>query len=325
MEGSALRNLKMFRKLCGDEPLKNVLLATTFWEKVEAEVGDRREQELVSVPEFWGDMVEYGSEVVRFTGTARSALEIVEQFFDRATVTLKIQDELVNEGKKLVDTDAGASLAEELVALQRKHSEQLAQVEKDMREAIADKDEQLKKILEKEQKRLDRQIQRFQEEQDQLRADRRNQMRALDQEWDARIRRVEQDAEKQRMLEKRLHDEQMALQRAEIEGLRQSQVHASEPSGDRDYANRIHEQELKAMREQYKATQQELEELRWQYQNSVSNGGKFGKERKRRKGGSFGKMALDVGIGAAGLGATMFLGPLATPLTAILSEFINSI
>jgi len=156
MEGSALRNLKMFRKLCGDEPLKNVLLATTFWEKVDAEVGKRREEELVSVPEFWGDMVEYGSKVVRFNGTARSALEIISQFFDRATVTLKIQDELVNQGKKLVDTAAGSSLNEELLALQKKHSDELKKIEEDMREAFADKDEQLKKILEKVQKRLDR-------------------------------------------------------------------------------------------------------------------------------------------------------------------------
>ena len=34
MTGTATRNLTMMRKLCGDENLKNVLLATTRWEMV---------------------------------------------------------------------------------------------------------------------------------------------------------------------------------------------------------------------------------------------------------------------------------------------------
>jgi hypothetical protein len=327
MEGSALKNLKMFRKLCGDEPLKNVLLATSFWENVDAEVGNRREKELISVPEFWGDMVEYGSKVVRFNGSARSALDIVKQFFDRATITLKIQDELVNEGKKLVDTAAGSTLNEELLALQKKHSDELKRVEEDMREAIADKDEQLKKILEKEQKRLDRQLQRFRDEQDQLRADRRKQMLALDQEWEARIRQYQEDAERQRILEKRANEEQLALHKAEIEGLKQAQVPNSDSNPE--YTNRLHEQELRILREQFKATQQELEQLRLRYERQGGYGGQHGDVNggkntfKKRKSG-IGKMAFEVGMGAAGLAGTMFLGPLATPLTTVLSDFINS-
>src|SRR5579862_2518370 len=46
MGGTAVRNSRMFRKLCGVNAFKNVILATTFWEKVSPADGDRREREL---------------------------------------------------------------------------------------------------------------------------------------------------------------------------------------------------------------------------------------------------------------------------------------
>lgn len=39
MYGSSLRNLKMFRDLCGDSPMKNVVLVTNRWEQARA-LGD---------------------------------------------------------------------------------------------------------------------------------------------------------------------------------------------------------------------------------------------------------------------------------------------
>ncbi|KAK0752967.1 hypothetical protein B0T18DRAFT_423602 [Schizothecium vesticola] len=31
MDGGVMRNLKMFRKLCGDQPMKNIIITSTFW------------------------------------------------------------------------------------------------------------------------------------------------------------------------------------------------------------------------------------------------------------------------------------------------------
>jgi hypothetical protein len=76
MEGSALRNLKMFQQLCGKEPLKNVILATTFGSKVAKEDALRREEQLKVTPEFWRDMLERGSTMKRFV-KRESTLEIV--------------------------------------------------------------------------------------------------------------------------------------------------------------------------------------------------------------------------------------------------------
>jgi GTP-binding protein EngB required for normal cell division len=68
MPGSARRNLLMFKKLCGDNALKNVILGTTMWDRVSESEGVAREEELTSTPDFWGWMVSQGSRVFRHTG-----------------------------------------------------------------------------------------------------------------------------------------------------------------------------------------------------------------------------------------------------------------
>src|SRR5579872_4044981 len=47
--GASTRNFKMFRKLCGDPSLKNVILVTNMWGKVEKGVGEAHEKELTEV------------------------------------------------------------------------------------------------------------------------------------------------------------------------------------------------------------------------------------------------------------------------------------
>jgi hypothetical protein len=43
-----MRNLAMFRSLCGDKPLKNVALVTTFWDELlDKAKGEKREQQLI--------------------------------------------------------------------------------------------------------------------------------------------------------------------------------------------------------------------------------------------------------------------------------------
>jgi hypothetical protein len=65
MGSSALRNLKTFRQLCVIDPLKNFVLATSFWSKVDERDALRHEEDLRDTPEFWGDMLSRGSIVER--------------------------------------------------------------------------------------------------------------------------------------------------------------------------------------------------------------------------------------------------------------------
>lgn len=53
MHGSALRNLAVFKLLCGESFYKNITLATSCWSLVNYDEGEKREQELKSQPKFW--------------------------------------------------------------------------------------------------------------------------------------------------------------------------------------------------------------------------------------------------------------------------------
>jgi len=43
MQGSAKKNLLMFKKLCGEDALRNVILVTSMWDRVSMEDGNKRE------------------------------------------------------------------------------------------------------------------------------------------------------------------------------------------------------------------------------------------------------------------------------------------
>ena len=72
ISGSSLRNLKMFKALCGEEKnfFKHVGLTTTMWVNLNGPglseaVGAEREDELLRTKEWWGMMHKRGSRVYR--------------------------------------------------------------------------------------------------------------------------------------------------------------------------------------------------------------------------------------------------------------------
>lgn len=121
MTHSSLQNLRMFRKLCGDDNLKNVILATTKWGVTPLEDAFRRERELTSEGGFWRTMIAAGSVVRRFENSTTSATDLVEEILDGGQKFVPaIQKEMV-QGKKLADTAAGAYIEEAIVRLQKEH------------------------------------------------------------------------------------------------------------------------------------------------------------------------------------------------------------
>jgi hypothetical protein len=46
MGGTNRRNFKMFRELCGESTLRNVLIVTNMWSQVAPDLGEMREKEL---------------------------------------------------------------------------------------------------------------------------------------------------------------------------------------------------------------------------------------------------------------------------------------
>ena len=64
--GSLQRNMAMFKKLCGPDPLKNVVVITTFWDEIDLDQGIEFETELKTKDRFFKGLVEGGSKFVRF-------------------------------------------------------------------------------------------------------------------------------------------------------------------------------------------------------------------------------------------------------------------
>ena len=57
--------MAMFKKLCGPDPLKNVVVVTTFWDEIELAQGIESETELKTKDRFFKGLVEGGSKFVR--------------------------------------------------------------------------------------------------------------------------------------------------------------------------------------------------------------------------------------------------------------------
>ena len=118
MKGTTLRNLKMFRQLCGEKALETVILGTTNWGEVDESVGKRREDQLRG--NFWKEMIESGSEMRRFLNTQESAQAFLNRILDknerriRSSTSnaggLRIQEELVTLQRYIPETAAGTEL-----------------------------------------------------------------------------------------------------------------------------------------------------------------------------------------------------------------------
>ena len=109
MTGMALKNLEMFKKLCGDDALVNVVLGTTKWGEVPPDLGEKREKQLAG--SFWEEMIQRGSIMTQVHTDAYSAWAIVHHILRNTPIDfVRIQDELVEQRKNLLHTEAGKML-----------------------------------------------------------------------------------------------------------------------------------------------------------------------------------------------------------------------
>jgi hypothetical protein len=189
--GSAMKNLRMFKELCGEECLGNVVLATTHWKKENLKVQQSREEQLRTNQDKWSFMISKGSKMFRQDRGATSAVEIVRYLVSRqSTVILTIQRELVDEKKDLDKTGAGKEVNADREEERLKFEKRLEKIQSGFQEAKRAKDRE-------EQQRL----------------------RAYHQEVEAKLAKIEQDGKKmradadvlQRQLEEELNEERLEI------------------------------------------------------------------------------------------------------------------
>jgi len=147
--GVSRKNLRMFRKLCGDDKLGNVRIVTTNWSRVGEKEGTDRERDLATSNTAFGPLIEAGAILCRHYNTVETARSIISQLVMKDPVLMQIQEEL-NKGMKLGATSAGAVITEGLVRLQEKHKMEMELLKKEMEEAAKANDEALRAELAEE-------------------------------------------------------------------------------------------------------------------------------------------------------------------------------
>jgi len=157
MEGSALKNLRMFQSLCGQKVLGNVFLTTTQWSGVNPAEAELRENRLRN-QDFWGGLIDKGASLQRFNGTKESGLELIHKLMSNVPKPLDIQDQIVKQNKTLLETDAGKCIKEELIAQEKKHQEEVESLEKERQKAIKAKDDEMNEILAAEQAKAQKKL-----------------------------------------------------------------------------------------------------------------------------------------------------------------------
>jgi hypothetical protein len=170
--GAAMRNLSMFKKLCGDGNLDSVVLGTTFWTKVDFGTAETRENQLKTTPTFWGSMVNRGSRVFRHDSGETSGAAIIQYLLNRRDKPVyAIQDEMVNKNKTLEETAAGSEVQAEMDKIRRRYEQAIVDLKQEMEEANRQRDEVTRVELEKERKEREEFIKRELQEREKMRAD----------------------------------------------------------------------------------------------------------------------------------------------------------
>lgn len=114
------------RQLVGDGNLKNVIMVTTFWDIIDANVGKSREDELKN--SFWKPLLDRGARVARCKGGRTSELALIDMVLKTQTTILDLQRELVDEKRKLSETTAGKEVKIRTAARIRRLEQQAAEV-----------------------------------------------------------------------------------------------------------------------------------------------------------------------------------------------------
>jgi hypothetical protein len=133
MGGISRRNFEIFRQLCGEDTLKNVIIVTNMWSKVTEEEGASRESELKTNKKYFAPALQAGARMARHRGDMESATAILRLIVDNIPLVLKIQTQVVDEGLQIRDTAAGQVLFK---ALLEKHAKQQKELAEMLREVV---------------------------------------------------------------------------------------------------------------------------------------------------------------------------------------------
>ncbi|TCD68117.1 hypothetical protein EIP91_011482 [Steccherinum ochraceum] len=233
MSGVSKRNFSMYRNLCGEKTLRNVVIVTNMWGEIDPSVGAAREQELATDDILFKPVLDKGAIMLRHLNTVESAHAILQRFVDNHPEALAIQREVVDESRNLDATAAGLELQEEMrreiEEAQRRQAEELRRVQEAMAAAArahelrqAEEIANARKAMEEETRRAQLAHQQELARQDEERRREEQQRAELERARLAEIEAQRVIAEEQRRLQEemasraRAAEEEQARMREEI-------------------------------------------------------------------------------------------------------------
>lgn len=234
--GSAIKKLRLFRELIGDDPnvMQNIVLTTTHWdvarrEPAEFQRAEFKEVELKEMPRFWRRFVDKGAWVERFDNSTGRAHDIVRKIMQQKPQMLRIQQEMEFGNVALGETGAGKIAADHIREKWDEFDRDVQDVEADMSDANSDDME----FIEEEKERLEQLEQQLLEQEEVLKETRRQRERlqqrqhvlieeARNSEKTLGALRAQEEALQQQKRESqvRLHETQMETERIRSESAR---------------------------------------------------------------------------------------------------------
>ncbi|KAF5326714.1 hypothetical protein D9619_004272 [Psilocybe cf. subviscida] len=213
MGGISTRNFKMFRQLCGESTLKNVVIVTNMWSEVSEDIGVARETELASEDLFFRPVLDKGAQMLRHGNTPASAHAIIARIIENHPLPLQIQRELVDQKMDIGDTAAGEELNKELKIQLEKHRVEMRALQEDMQEAIREKDEETRRELEIATRRLEEEMARVQNDSQKLASEYTEDKKRLEKRMQELKEAAREEAERRNVE----YNEQMQNLRSQLE------------------------------------------------------------------------------------------------------------
>ncbi|KAJ3571774.1 hypothetical protein NP233_g3529 [Leucocoprinus birnbaumii] len=261
--GQSGRNLRMFRNLCGEGGYKNVVVLTTFWDKVtDIEEGKTREEQLKS--KFFDELVQGGACFMQHDRSLKGAQDVLEHILTLDPTNIRIQEEIRVEGKSLEDTSAGSVHRKEVEEIIAKHKKEVAALKSEMDE-VGKNNAVLTQELKEERDRLQHKLKEWETERDELK-------KGLEEEKDA-IAKLRADAEN----EKKNHEQWREDREREWTDRLNSQTEAHGEELEKMKA------ELEREREDSRKREQRVEELMKRLEEKAENDRKALEERRQEE------------------------------------------
>jgi len=144
MSSTPHRNLRMFGELCGNKYAINVVLLTTMWDKVRS-ITEAEKREASLKERYWNAIIHHGATVDRFYKNGpKSPWETINEMVQRHKKgqALLLQEEMVDIGKRLNETNAGKALYRDLQGLIEKQNKTIKSLEDQAKGGRTDADVQ---------------------------------------------------------------------------------------------------------------------------------------------------------------------------------------